>query len=192
MEEILVLDKRWILEELTAGKKIIPPPRPDCLQCYWMVRPSQQNMPLVVCVNDLPNCSGDQVYRLSLLADVENKSKSDSPSTPSSPSLVPLHESPDVGTSILYEDECVKIWEFRLPPGERCVYHRYRKPYFFLNLTPSCNQELDYRGRAVSNQLPSRQKTGQCTYVPREKLSAHAVRNVGDEIFLQFIVEFQD
>ena len=156
MDEILVLDDGWVLEEFTAVNKIIPPPRPDCLQCYWMVRPSQQNTPLAVYVDDLPKCSGNQVYRLSLLSGVEKKLKSDSPSTQSSRSLVPHHESPDVGTTILYEDDCVKIWDFRLLPGERCVYHCHRKPYFFLNLTPSCNQELDDRGRAVLNQLPSR------------------------------------
>lgn len=195
MHEILALhDRGWILEALSTDADA-PPPRSDSRHCYWMVRPIPRgDTPLSVRLNTLEECSGNQVYRLSRLKGKEEATGSSSCGDKSSPPLPALepHESPDIGTSVLYEDEHVKIWEFRLHPGDRCPYHRHMRPYLFLNLTPSCNQELDPQGAPVSNTLPSRQAAGQCTYVPRDKLSAHAVRNVGDGVFLQFIVEFKE
>jgi hypothetical protein len=99
-------------------------------------------------------------------------------------------ETAKVGTELLCQDDHVKIWEFRLAPGERCDYHRHLHPYIFLNLTESLTQDLDKDGKPVSDREPNLQTQGQCTVVSAENLSAHAVRNVGNDVFLQFVVEF--
>ncbi|CAB9506359.1 expressed unknown protein [Seminavis robusta] len=104
-----------------------------------------------------------------------------------------MEEQPDattkIGTSILYQDTLLRIWEFRLAPQAKCPFHRHDRPYCFLNLTESWTQELDTNGQPVKAP-PRRQAHRQCTFVSKEHLSSHAVQNVGNDTFLQFIAEF--
>ena len=93
-----------------------------------------------------------------------------------------------VGTRLLLTDSHVRVWEFRLEPGESCPFHVHSLPYCFTNLTSNLTQALDECGRCVGE--PAWQTQGQTRYVPSESLGAHAVQNVGTGTFLQFIVEF--
>ena len=38
----------------------------------------------------------------------------------------------DVATKLLFEDECVKVWEMLLEPGEATVLHRHDDDYFLV------------------------------------------------------------
>ena len=95
-----------------------------------------------------------QVFRLSRIRSSRTTDGTTPPwnnhHRPSAPNLTtpPGEESPgSVGTTLLYSDDVLlKIWEFRLAPGERCDFHRHFHPYFFLNLTESVTQELDRDG----------------------------------------------
>lgn len=188
---ILQLDN-WILKEVMP---VSNSSSPDAGLCYWLVFPADKTMPLVAQRGTLAEHGlWEKIFRLSR-APRRTAAKADD--TARSVSCAPAihfepHESPSVGTKLLWQDEVVKIWEFRLNPDERCPFHRHVHPYFFLNLTASTNQELNRHGDPVPNSLPSQQIAGQCTHMTRERLSAHAVRNVGDTLFLQFIVEFQE
>ena len=94
-----------------------------------------------------------------------------------------------VGTQLLYTDESDNIWEFHLEPRSRCRYHRHHLPYFYTNLTEILTQELTQQDEIAA---PSRlKKMNQTTFVHPENLGEHAVVNVGDGPFLQFIVELK-
>lgn len=173
--------KECVLEELPAsGSLLIPPPRSDASHCYWLIHDSATGT-LGVGRDGLPDCPGDQIFRLSLLMNAI-RSKYNAKE-------LQMGDSDKIGTELLCEDEHVKIWEFRLAPQERCEYHRHLHPYFFLNLTESWTQELNQEGDPVGKP-PSHQTPGQCTVMNYEDLSAHSVKNIGKTTFLQFIVEF--
>ena len=95
-----------------------------------------------------------------------------------------------IGTRLLLSDEAINVWEFALAPGEECAYHTHGLPYFFTNLTASLTLALARDGTPVGEPTP--QRAGQTTLVSRASLPAgHGVKNVGDERFLQFVVEFK-
>jgi hypothetical protein len=100
------------------------------------------------------------------------------------------NKSTTVGTTVLFQDDTVRIWEFRLGPHEQCDYHVHRLRYFFTNVSrESDTQELSETGQMVGS--PRRQVRGQTIYVGPNFLGSHAVLNVGTTTFLQFIVEFK-
>lgn len=101
----------------------------------------------------------------------------------------PQVQDSNVGTELLHSDEWVNIWEFRIDPDQRCHHHTHRLEYCFTNLTESLTQALDQQGDPTEK--PNIQTVGQTIYVEQASLGSHAVRNVGDTTFLQFIVEFK-
>lgn len=188
MKEILNLNDTWILQEIALlssdAPSPPPPPRRDASHVYWLVRPlDDENSPLAV-YQEFPVDAGkqSQVFCLSFCG------SDDLSETTRLPTIQP-GESPDIGTRLLWQDDRVKIWEFRLAVGERCPFHRHVRPYCFVNLTESRTHAWQGPGEAEEGVL-NHQTAGQCTYVSRQDLSAHAVRNVGPGVFLQFIVEF--
>jgi beta-alanine degradation protein BauB len=101
------------------------------------------------------------------------------------------NKSTNVGTAVLFQDDAVRIWEFRLRPHEQCDYHVHRLRYFFTNVSwESETQELSEAGQMVGS--PRRQVRGQTIYVGPNSLGSHAVLNVGSTTFLQFVVEFKE
>lgn len=97
----------------------------------------------------------------------------------------------NVGSSLLFENEFVKVWDFSIGVNQHCNVHQHVHNYFFINLVHSTTQALDEhiqcQGEAAT------QKAGQITFV--DLLSTgnpaiHAARNVGNEKFRQLIVEF--
>jgi hypothetical protein len=95
----------------------------------------------------------------------------------------------NVGTKLLFQDDFVNIWEFRLAPQEQCHFHVHKLKYCFTNLSESVTQALDEDGKEVGS--PNPQTKGQTVYVDKESLGSHAVLNVGSTTFLQFIAEFK-
>jgi len=114
--------------------------------------------------------------------------------TPPSGTVLPRNptttSSSNVGTTLLWDDDRVHIWEFRIAPGECCQYHTHHLEYCFTNLTQSTTQALNDKGEATEDE-PNLQRVGQTVFVNMDSLGSHAVRNVGPSTFLQFIVEFK-
>ena len=168
-----------VLDKVKAGASF--PPLPSNTRCsYWL---SGSEGGALVARKDKPpgTIVPTDSIRLSLLIDNESGGAGDKPDR--NDGMEP------VGTRLLYTDESVNIWEFHLEPRSRCPYHRHHLPYFYTNLTESLTQELTQQDEIAA--LPRLQKMNQTSFVRPEELGEHAVVNVGDGPFLQFVVELK-
>jgi hypothetical protein len=46
-----------------------------------------------------------------------------------------------VGTSLRFENERVRVWEVRLEPGERGPFHAHTRPYFWTCIEPGTGRQ---------------------------------------------------
>jgi hypothetical protein len=100
------------------------------------------------------------------------------------------HDKSDVGTRLLWSDDLVNVWEFRLESNESCPFHVHKLPYMFFNLKVSLTQALSESAQPDKSK-PRMQLENQITVVRKHELSGHGVRNVGNGFFQQYIVEFK-
>jgi hypothetical protein len=98
--------------------------------------------------------------------------------------------STDVGTRVLFENEVVRVWDFRLEPGEASQLHRHLHDYLFVYVTE--HNELEVR---APDQQPLRVSTpdGYVSYTRVGSASdprlTHQLVNVGDTPHRQILVE---
>ena len=97
---------------------------------------------------------------------------------------------PCVGSTLLSENEKVRVWIIRLAPGERIGFHRHVLDYFWTCLTGG-------RGR----QHVGDGKTVEYSYAPGEtrheryaagEFKVHDLENIGDKEMTFMTVEFLD
>jgi hypothetical protein len=83
-----------------------------------------------------------------------------------------------VGTSLLLENDRVRVWDITLVPGERTPFHCHRTTYFF-----RCESGGRWRVRTIEGEvLLGEDAPGEVTYhelPPGERL-VHELTNVGD------------
>lgn len=105
----------------------------------------------------------------------------------------------EVGTTKIFEDERVAIWEFALEPGEKTPVHTHRHDYVFHVLEGSTLEVFGADGSALGS---FEAKTGD-TFALRcegdELISAddkgmrapatHAARNAGENRYREILVE---
>jgi hypothetical protein len=97
--------------------------------------------------------------------------------------------STNIGTTLLFENDRVRVWEMALEPGEACELHTHVHDYLFVYTGES---ELELMPEGVE---PWRQRFPdgfvQYTDVGREKsFPPHRVRNVDSVRHRQILVEF--
>ncbi len=97
--------------------------------------------------------------------------------------------SPEVGTSLLYEDDQVKIWDLRLKPGEKSLWHRHRHPYVTVILAPG-NLVGEY------DKVPKhifRYRGGEIEVItgPGSRSWIHHVKNISDRPWRNLVIEFK-
>lgn len=97
---------------------------------------------------------------------------------------------PCVGSSLLSENERVRVWEIRLRPGERIGFHRHVLNYFWTSVTG---------GRGRQHLMDG--KTVEYTYQPGEtrhesyasgEYKVHDLENLSDKEMVFMTVEFLD
>jgi len=95
---------------------------------------------------------------------------------------------PCVGTSLLSENDKVRVWIIRLAPGERVGFHRHVLDYFWTSVSG---------GRASQNLMDG--STVEMTYQPGEtrhetygpgEYKVHDLTNLGDKEMVFMTVEF--
>jgi hypothetical protein len=92
-----------------------------------------------------------------------------------------------VGTSLLFENDRVRVWEMVLPPGAASPPHRHDHDYLMLYTTPSVIGAALDDGRPVLQHLDP----GMVAYraVGAAGLDPHAITNAGTETSHHFVVE---
>jgi hypothetical protein len=179
---MLLESSNWVLDKLSEEAMMTPAESsPDC---YFMYQDNESGVLTAKKGADGIVLRKDQnpAFRLTFHCGCSEIADTDSSAS---------SETTMVGTKLLFCDERVNIWEFRLAPGARCEYHSHKRPYFFLNLTESWTQELGRQGNHVGE--PRFQCVLQTTHVKEQHhLGSHGVRNIGKEPFLQFVVEFKE
>lgn len=89
-----------------------------------------------------------------------------------------------VGTSVLFENDRVRVWEMTLEPGETCPPHRHRHDYLMLYPEPAV-------GRSTSRSRVEHLDAGFVAFaaVGRQGLPPHQITNLGHERGRHYIVE---
>jgi hypothetical protein len=90
----------------------------------------------------------------------------------------------DVGTSILYENDRVKVWEVHLPPGTRGPFHAHTHPYFWTCVDPGVGRQRAPDGTMKVRRY-ERGETLFSDHSPEDPM-LHDLENVG-ESSLRFI-----
>ncbi len=92
-----------------------------------------------------------------------------------------------VGTTLLLENDRVRVWDITLAPGERIPFHRHRTTYFY-----RCESGGRWRLRMLEGEvIHGEDEPGRVTYHdlgPGEVL-VHELTNVGDAVLRYTTVE---
>ena len=84
----------------------------------------------------------------------------------------------EVGTTLLFENDRVRIWDITLAPGERTPFHCHRMTYFY-----RCESGGRWRVRTLDGEVASGEDAaGSVTYHELEpgEMLVHELTNVGD------------
>lgn len=95
-----------------------------------------------------------------------------------------------VGTTLLSENERVRVWEVRLAPGQRLPFHRHVLDYFWTATTDGQGLTHYHDGR-VGHPVYKAGDTGHMRFSEGEFM-IHDMRNVGTSDFVFTTVEFLD
>jgi hypothetical protein len=91
-----------------------------------------------------------------------------------------------VGTTLLFENDRVRVWEMTLAPGQTCAPHRHGHDYLMMYPVPA-RMASGPPGQEVVQHLMA----GMVAYraVGAAGLAPHTITNVGDSESTHFIVE---
>lgn len=95
-----------------------------------------------------------------------------------------------VGTTLVSDNERVRVWMIRLQPGERIGFHRHTLDYFWTSVTGGHGRQHVHDGTTV-----------EYTYHPGEtrhetygagQYKVHDLENLGDKEMIFMTIEFLD
>ena len=95
-----------------------------------------------------------------------------------------------VGSVLVSETDRVRVWHLRIPPGQRCGFHRHVLNYFWTALTSGRARGYYGDGRIV-DVVHHEGETKHFTYAAGESM-VHSVENIGDTELRFTTVEFLD
>ncbi|HKX75058.1 MAG TPA: cupin domain-containing protein [Acidimicrobiia bacterium] len=84
----------------------------------------------------------------------------------------------DLGTSLWFENDRIRVWEVRLEPGERGAFHIHDHPYFWTVVEPGRGLQRFPDGRLVIRNY-TLGETKYLVHSPEEAL-IHDLENVGN------------
>jgi mannose-6-phosphate isomerase-like protein (cupin superfamily) len=98
--------------------------------------------------------------------------------------LARAHENRDVGTSRLFENDHVRVWEICLEPGERGAFHLHDQTYFWTVVEPGRGRQRFPDGSMVTRDYT----LGETKYLVQsaDDSMIHDLENVG-ETRLRFV-----
>jgi len=90
----------------------------------------------------------------------------------------------EVGTSLIFENERVRVWEFTLQPGESIGEHHHDHDFFFYPIEGGTLEVTRASGTARLTH-----KAGEVTF--RKGGDTHAAKNVDDHRYHEVLVELK-
>jgi hypothetical protein len=97
-----------------------------------------------------------------------------------------------IATRVLFENERVRVWEMRMPPGETGPVHRHELDHLLIQISgdrmavvPEPDSTGPYREYLEADVAP-----GQVFYVQRG--GVEAARNVGRREYHEILIELKD
>ena len=97
----------------------------------------------------------------------------------------------DVGTTLLFEDDRVRVWQVRLSPGQQSAVHRHDLDHLLVQISgdriavvPEPETKGPYRRYLEADVVPG-------AVVPVRKGGVEAARNVGKKDYLEVVIEFK-
>lgn len=103
-----------------------------------------------------------------------------------------------VGSSVLYEDDAVRIWNFTLQPGEMTSMHRHDYDYYFVAVQPTQLEVwgangirlFDFRAEGVLGfKLVGEFLEPIGIELPFPVPRVHAAKNIGDAAYYEILYE---
>jgi beta-alanine degradation protein BauB len=93
-----------------------------------------------------------------------------------------------VGTTLLSENERVRVWIIRLAPGERIGFHRHVLDYFWTSVNGGRGRQHIHDGTTVEYSYQPGE-TRHETYGPGQH-KVHDLENIGDKEMIFMTIEF--
>ena len=97
----------------------------------------------------------------------------------------------DIGDSILFEDDRVRIWDYRLAPGETGGYHRHDLDYLLVQISgdrvaavPEPDSEGEYNEYVEAVVIPGQ-------VFPIKRGGVERARNIGEKEYFEIIIELK-
>lgn len=96
----------------------------------------------------------------------------------------------DVGTTLWFENERVRVWDLKLHPGERGPFHAHTRPYFWTVVNAGRGLQRFVDGTFIVRDY----EEGETRFLEHTPQSAliHDLENVGDGVLRFVTVELLD
>lgn len=95
----------------------------------------------------------------------------------------------EVGSTLLFENDRVRVWDLRLEPGESIGLHRHSLDYFYVVIGDGKLQGVDGQGRA---QEAREMNDGEVHFREVGDDAIHEAINVGDKLWRNIVVELKE
>jgi hypothetical protein len=97
-----------------------------------------------------------------------------------------------IGSKVVFENDRVRIWQLRLKPGEASAVHNHELDHILVQVAgdriavePEPDSQGPFRDYMAADVIP-----GAAVFV--ERGGVETARNVGDERYLEVIIELKD
>ena len=97
----------------------------------------------------------------------------------------------DIGTTVVYEDDSVRVWRLKLAPGEQSPIHRHELDHLLIQVAgdriaviPEPDTEGPFTEEMAADVVPG-------AVVPVARGGVERAHNVGDRDYLEIIVELK-
>jgi len=92
----------------------------------------------------------------------------------------------DIGTSIVFENDVVRVWEVRLEPGEEQPWHQHHHPYLIVGIETADNR-MDFLDGSEARHI--HEAAGHVVF--REAGKVHMLTNEGTTRYVNRLIELK-
>ena len=96
--------------------------------------------------------------------------------------------SSQVGSTLLFENDRVRVWDLRLAPGESTGLHRHTSDYLYVVIGDGTLQAAGVDGTTSPSE---RMKDGDVRFRTIDGEAIHEAINVGDTLWRNIVVELK-